>query len=233
MKIKAVCEYNELGFLIFAIDYPGAYVRGTTENEALAKFGGELRSYFRWLGTAPPDTAEVEIVQRRLSERQMCDADTDVLFDSERIPLSGEEYELLKLLVLKSARDFHTLYCSISHPDISGRPLRRTFYGTAPRTPRQMYEHVNRFTAHYASAIGLRLENMPDLYVNRMHLLSELEEGELFLSDRVYTAANGEEWTVRKLLRRLHWHDRIHAKAMWRTATSLWGDEIKNPFYFV
>ena len=52
MKIKAVCEYNELGFLIFAIDYPGAYVRGTTENEALAKFGGELRSYFRWLGAA-------------------------------------------------------------------------------------------------------------------------------------------------------------------------------------
>ena len=49
----------------------------------------------------------------------------------------------------------------------------------------------------------------------------------------VYTAEDGEEWTVRKALRRFIWHDRIHAKAMWRTATSLWGNEIANPFFFI
>ncbi len=50
MKIEAVCEYNENGYLIYAVNYVGAYVRGATENEALAKFGGEIRSYLRWCG---------------------------------------------------------------------------------------------------------------------------------------------------------------------------------------
>ena len=45
MKIEAVCEYNDLGYLIYAANYPGAFVRGTSENEALAKFPGEVRSY--------------------------------------------------------------------------------------------------------------------------------------------------------------------------------------------
>ena len=39
--------------------------------------------------------------------------------------------------------------------------------------------------------------------------------------------------SMRKVLRRFIWHDRIHAKAMWRTAVALWGSEIKNPFYFI
>ena len=33
MKIEAVCEYNDLGYLIYAANYPGAFVRGTSENE--------------------------------------------------------------------------------------------------------------------------------------------------------------------------------------------------------
>ena len=30
MKIEAVCEYNDLGYLIYAANYPGAFVRGTS-----------------------------------------------------------------------------------------------------------------------------------------------------------------------------------------------------------
>ena len=63
MKIEAVCEYNDLGYLIYAANFPGAFVRGTTENEALAKFPGELRSYLRWCGGAPEKDAP-EIAQR-------------------------------------------------------------------------------------------------------------------------------------------------------------------------
>ena len=105
---------------------------------------------------------------------------------------------------------------------------------TVPRTPREMYRHINDVTAYYAAAVGIGLENVPDLYLNRLQVLSELEALPDFLSDRVYTAPDGELWTMRKVIRRFLWHDRIHARAMWRTATSLWGrDEIPNPFFFV
>lgn len=32
MTIEAVCEYNDHGYLIYAANYPGAFVRGRTEN---------------------------------------------------------------------------------------------------------------------------------------------------------------------------------------------------------
>ena len=101
MTIKAVCEYNDRGWLIYAANFPGAFVRGASEREALAKFPGELRSYLRWCGQADAykETARIEIVQRKLSELQICDADSDVLFDVEQEPLTQAEYERLKLLV--------------------------------------------------------------------------------------------------------------------------------------
>lgn len=235
MKIEAVCEYNDGGCLIYAANFTGAYVRGATESEALAKFSGELRAYLRWSGLGKPaaEAPEIEIVQRKESELQVCDADSDVLFDSERAPLSEAEYQRLRLLVLRSARDFRRLYESIPNPEISGRSPRRSFYGAVPRTPAEMYRHTNSTTAYYAAAFGIELENVPDIYNNRMQVLGELEALEDFRSDRVYTAPDGEEWTMRKVLRRFLWHDRIHAKAMWRTARALWGDQIENPFFFV
>ena len=75
MKIEAVCEYNDLGYLIYAANFPGAFVRGTSESEALAKFPGELKSYLRWCDAPPAPEISVEIVQRKLSELQICDAD--------------------------------------------------------------------------------------------------------------------------------------------------------------
>ena len=37
--------------------------------------------------------------------------------------------------------------------------------------------------------------------------------------------------TLRKVLRRFLWHDRIHAKALWRMARRIWPD-IPDPFCF-
>lgn len=235
MKIEAVCEFNAGGYLIYAANFPGAFVRGATENEALAKFGGELRAYLRWRDLAKPDgePPEVEIVQRKESELRVCDADSDVLFDCERAPLSEAEYQQLRLLVLRSVRDFQRLYASIPNPNISGRPPRMSFYGAVPRTPAEMYRHTNQTTAYYAAAFGIELENVPDIYGNRLQVLEELESLEDFRSARVYTAPDGELWTMRKVLRRFLWHDRIHAKAMWRTAHALWQNQIANPFFFV
>lgn len=235
MKLQAVAEYNAGGYLIYAADYPGAFVRGQTEAEALAKFPGELRSYLHWSTGARPayDDPEIEIVQRKVSALQINLADSDVLFDAERQSLSPQEYEALKLLVLRSARDVRRMYESIPNPDISDRPKRICFYGAVPRTPREMYEHINQTTAYYVGAFGLPFENVADLYTNRLQALAELETLPGALSGTVYTAPDGEQWTMRKVLRRFLWHDRIHARAMWRTASALWASGLENPFFFL
>ena len=172
-------------------------------------------------------------MQRKPSKLRIDLADSDILFDAEQAPLTPQEFEKLKLLVLRSARDIRKMFGSIPNPDISDRPKRICFYGAVPRTPREMYEHINQTTAYYVGAFGLPFENVPDLYTNRLQALSALEDLPDPLSGTVYTAPDGELWTMRKVLRRFLWHDRIHARAMWRTAAALWSSGLENPFFFL
>lgn len=160
------------------------------------------------------------------------DADSDLLLEADCAPMTEADYAAAKLLVLKSARDFCALFESIPNPDISPRAPRTSFYGPVPRTPREMYDHTNSTTAYYMAAFGIPFENMPDLYANRLQALAEIEDREELLTGKVCTAPDGERWTLRKLLRRFLWHDRIHARAMWRTAAPLWGSAVADPFGF-
>lgn len=96
-----------------------------------------------------------------------------------------------------------------------------------------MLEHTNNTLAYYAAGVGIEMDTLPDFVENRQQLLQKLEELPAFLSNRVYTADDKELWTVKKVLRRLLWHDRIHARAMYRRAVSFWSRErIENPFGF-
>lgn len=231
MHIDAICETNGKGWLLWAAQCPGAFARGATENEALAKLPGDVRRFLHWAGEPAGDitvTPGAPIESSLHTE----DADSDLLLEADCAPMTEADYAAAKLLVLKSARDFCTLFESIPNPDISPRAPRTSFYGPVPRTPREMYDHTNHTTAYYMAAFGIPFENMPDLYANRLQALAEIEEREELLTGKVCTAPDGERWTLRKLLRRFLWHDRIHARAMWRMAAPLWGSAVADPFGF-
>ncbi len=236
MKIHAVMEYNSGGFLIYSSDYIGAYVRGRTKEEALAKFPSEIRSYLCWLGGEGAfcgDPFAVEIVQQKESGLEICDADSDVLFDSERAPLSLGEYETLKALALKSAADFLLLYDSIPDKTSTALKPRKTFYGDVPITAEEMYRHTKNVNSYYFGEIGVRAENGPDILSCRRAGFAALEALLGFLDNPVFAGSYGEAWSLRKVIRRFVWHDRIHAKAMVKMAAALWGKgAVKNPFMF-
>lgn len=60
-----------------------------------------------------------------------------------------------------------------------------------------------------------------------------IEAKQDYLQNQAFDGSYGEEWSLRKVLRRFIWHDRIHAKAMYRMATKIWmKDIIANPFLF-
>lgn len=62
-------------------------MRGNTKNEAISKFYNEILQYIWWIEgntkTSIPQTDTI-IVQEKESSLQICDADTEVIFDSER-----------------------------------------------------------------------------------------------------------------------------------------------------
>ena len=60
-----------------------------------------------------------------------------------------------------------------------------------------------------------------------------LEQQPDFLKNEVFHGSYDELWSLRKVLRRFIWHDRIHAKAMYRMAIKTFGkNAVPNVFYF-
>ena len=110
MKVQCAWEHNGNDTLLYAVDYIGAYTRGESLEIAKAKMPVEITSYLKWLGDDTIEGIEIVIADENNSDLAIKDADSDVLFESEKMPLTIEEYEKLKALSLKSAKDFLSLF---------------------------------------------------------------------------------------------------------------------------
>ena len=156
-----------------------------------------------------------------------------MLFESEQAQLTIEEYEVLKTLALKSAKDFLALYESIPDKNAAAAPERKTFYGRVPCTANEMYEHTKNVNTYYFAEIAVEADRDGNIYECRKRGFEALESNPDFLQNTVRKGSYGEDWSLRKVLRRFIWHDRIHAKAMYRMAIKVFGAEhVVNPFYF-
>ena len=91
MRIRCAWEHNGDDTMLYALDFPGAYARGAGRVPAVEKMPEELTSYLLWIGAECPNTSfEIEIVQEKASGLQIADADSDIIFETERIPLTKE-----------------------------------------------------------------------------------------------------------------------------------------------
>ena len=233
MTINCVWEHNGNDTLLYATDYIGAYTRGESLEIAKAKMPGEILSYLNWLGEDVTDSIEIIITQEKDSDLAIKDADSDVLFESEKAPLSTDEYEKLTALALKSAKDFLALYESIPDKSATAIAERKTFYGNVPRSADDMYEHTKSVNEYYFAEIDVDADNSGNIYECRKHGFEILETKPDYLNNSVIEGSYGEDWSLRKVLRRFIWHDRIHARAMYRMAVKVFGAEnIANPFCF-
>lgn len=233
MKIKCIWEHNGNDSLIYAENCVGAFARGESLEVALQKLPSEIQSFYAWLGEDVPEEIEAVIVQEKESDLEVKDADSDVMFATEEKPLTLEEYTKLKNMALKSASDFLKLYDSIPDKTVSSLPIRKTFYGQVPRTAEEMYLHTKNVNSYYFGEIGVDVDNEGSILECRKRGFERLESIPNFLSNFLQEGSYGEMWSVRKVLRRFIWHDRIHAKAMWRMAIKTFGkNEIENVFRF-
>ena len=221
--MRCVWEHNGNDTLLYSVDYIGAYTRGNSLESAMAKMRAEITAYTLWKGQDDRPIADIEIIQEKNSDLQIADADSDVLFDSEKAPLTLDEYEELKTLVLKSASDFYTLYYSIPNKNESCLSGRQTFYGNVPRTAQEMYDHTKNVNAYYFAEIGIDADNEGSIYDCRKRGFELLEQSNGFLDNAVIEGSYDELWSLRKVMRRFLWHDRIHAKAMYRMAVKTFG----------
>ena len=233
MTINCVWEHNGNDTLLYAVDYVGAYTRGESLKVAMEKMPEEIVSYLKWIGKDTTDNMEIMIVGEKSSELAIKDADSDVLLESEKEQLTPEEYENLKDLALKSAKAFLALYESIPDKSATVASERKTFYGQVPRSADEMYKHTKNVNEYYFAEIEVDADNIGDIYECRKRGFEALEAKTAFLQNSVIEGSYGELWSLRKVLRRFIWHDRIHARAMYRMAVKVFStDNVTNPFCF-
>lgn len=232
-ELRCIREHNGNDSLLYIENLPGAYARGETLAEAIEKLPGEAAAYLNWLGHPVPECFEPIIVQQQESSLEIRDADSDIIFDSERLPLAEAEYLHLKALALKSASDFHRLYMAVPDRTHSALPPRKTFYGAVPRTAEEMYLHTKNVNSYYFGEIGVQADNDGTIAECRIRGFESLERIPGFLEAPACEGSYDEYWSLRKLLRRFIWHDRIHARAMLRMARRSFGaDSVPDIFCF-
>lgn len=237
MPIELVSEVNTYGVFMQFPAFPGAYTRGVNEEVALSKAKREMEAYAKW---AEVETGENEkfLISARQHARQdlrVDDGDSEILLAADRVRLDKSEFGRRCRLAVKSAEDVAALYGSIRDLDwVQPQKNRQTFYGQVPATAREMLWHMDQIHGFYLSRIHIDGDFVPGAMVeNRgkaIRLLLEHTDRAVF---SIYEA-DGEQWTETKILRRLIWHDRIHAKALYRHGVRMGMNvaEIANPFFF-
>jgi hypothetical protein len=238
-SITVAMETNGKGFQGFIVELPGAYVRGARREEAVSKTNREVASYTAWLGEKLETLPEARIVQTHQSNLSVEDADCEILLNADRKRMEPEQFRRLVELVEHSGLSFEKLCDSASLKDwVDEDRVRRTFYGQTPKTIGEIFDHVNRTQAFYLSRMGIRPR--PDeglgFMETRRSILDTLQG--VFEHDGNSQVHNiqSEDWTLKKVLRRFVWHDRIHGKAITRILEKqlMLGliDQYEDPFVF-
>ena len=116
------------------------------------------------------------------------------------------------------------MYESIPNKSATVIAERKTFYGQVPRSAYEMYEHTKNVNEYYFAEIEIDADNCGNIYECRKRGFEALEAKADYLNNAVIEGSYGEDWSLRKVLRRFIWHDRIHARAMYRMAVRLFGE---------
>jgi hypothetical protein len=211
-------ETNGKGFLGFIVELPGAYVRGPSEKEAVSKVHWEASSYLAWLGQERTRFPKTRIVQTHRCKLMVEDADCEILLADDSRPMSDREFLNLVELVKYSGLTFTKLYDSAELKDwVDETRMRKTFYGLNKKTIREIFDHVMQTQYYYISRLGVPFkENETDPFMRIRELSLDSLERLFRQNGNSKVTKDNEEWTVKKVLRRFLWHDRIHGKAITR-----------------
>lgn len=216
--VSIAFETNGKGYLGFIVEFPGAFVRGRTEQEALSKVDRESESYLMWLGVDSEASYRTAVVQRHHSLLMVEDADSEILLDADRGEISDSEFDNLVDLVWYSGETVLKIYSNAEFKNwVDEARIRSTFYGENCTTIEEILVHINRCQYYYLSRTGMEFEAREEDFMRiRGFCVEKIRDFYRKHNNQLVFDVDNELWTIKKILRRFIWHDRIHAKAMTR-----------------
>ena len=218
-----IYETNGLGFLGWITDLPGAYIRGKTLEEARGKVNKEIALCTEWLNFEKAIDMQIN-EEIKKSDLHIEDADSEIIFDSELIDFDKkEEFLFWCNKILLSGTKTEEIYKRMKNKSLIDITMKRkTFYGDVYCTINDQYRHIVNVQNYYLNQIGTEMNIADELRLNRMEFVEKLKEKYLKEGNKLYRNES-EDWTVKKVIRRTIWHDRIHIRAIERMEKRLSG----------
>lgn len=220
-------------------ELPGCFARAPARGAALEKLAKSLAAHLAWLrgaGEDAPRRGQRLALEPAEEVRVRCDVregDSEALFACDLTPATGEWIERgLRLL----DRSREALLASVE--DLSDGALdavdaprrRKTFYGDAPCTIREVLAHIGKTEGWCATrleapeAAARTLDRLKLLASRTRDVFDLLETMRTVAAGRLGAIAEGESarkvvhageaWTARKVLRRLAYHERLHGRSI-------------------
>lgn len=228
MEIRVVLErgIDDGGYLAWVVDLPGCSVRAPTRDEVVEKVPGAVTSFVTMLAErgVPADDLPggdglgVRVVDEVETPGAMAEADTDVLLDADRAPLTPGDWARLGRWSDAARAQLLAVLADLEDDALDHHP------DGAPRSVREVLLHLGIVELFYAawtfdldSTDGVRdfLRWTRDAVGRRMADLAA-DGDERVTAARWSGAERPEEWSARKAARRLIWHDLLHTRGLRR-----------------
>ncbi|BAS26762.1 DinB family protein [Limnochorda pilosa] len=217
-------EGDEQGWSAWSLDHLGFATWAPSRTEVLKRVPVKYGEYRLWLeqcgaGTSVEEAGAVEVVEEIIGD--------EVAFQDDLAPATAEEVSRCIHLLQCTRRGLLEAVAPLSDDVLDWDPPYRRFAPFAWwKSVRQVVEHVALTeVGYYLPSVGWRPAFHPQalremawqdqLRVSRQETLRFLEELSSS-SDRARVRETDEVWSVRKVLRRLVWHERLHWKSIRR-----------------
>ncbi|HHW11309.1 MAG TPA: DinB family protein [Firmicutes bacterium] len=228
-------EGDEFGHMAWSLDHLGFATWAPTRDEVLARVPMKFVEYQQWLGRhgLPPSKEEransLEIVEEIFGD--------EVAFQEDMLPAAAAEITYCKRLLELTRSDLLSVVAELDDKVMDWDPPYKNFASFASwRTIRQILAHIAcTEIGYYLPKIGWQPNLKPkDLRESSWHEQLQLSRKEThrFLDELLAaedktrinkSAIPVEAWSVRKVLRRLVWHELLHWKNIRRIVRDYYG----------
>lgn len=212
---------TDAGYTAWVHELPGCFARAGTREEVEAKIAPAVAEFLTWIrGGRPlaPETIEFTVVEEVTMPMRARDADSDVLLQPDRAPLTRTGWAQTERWLRRSRDEVLQVLAAMDDADLEWKPQ------DCPRSIRETIVHVAFAEFMYAawtfdlrSRKGLRafLRWTRRTATVRLRALARADTGKETQAEWD-GAPRPEPWTARKAARRLVWHERLHWRSIQR-----------------
>jgi len=206
-------ETNGKAFMGWLDELIGSYVRGKTIEEANDHISDELCDYCKWLELENEgfSVGTWTIVHNNAVIEE---GDSYIILDNEKSErVEDDRFEILMNYLTISAENTNSIYQNSKEVNKCVEKMAApTFNGGDHSTIRKQMLHIISAQEYYLRNIGIDITLPKSIISCRKEVIGYLMDKNAREGNKIYQAKDGELWTITKVIRRIIWHDRFHAR---------------------